>query len=69
MIYISAAHSFILDVDDELIKQHFTKAELQEIDDLHGLHVPSLSQEVIEYLNKFKDKVGYSYFVDMYSMY
>jgi len=56
-------------VDDELIKQHFTKPELQEIDDLHGPHVPSLSQEVIEYLNKFKDKVGYSYFVDMYSMY
>ncbi|CAG8630211.1 1400_t:CDS:2, partial [Paraglomus brasilianum] len=35
----------LLDVDDELIKQHFIKAELQEIDDLHGPHVPSLSQE------------------------
>ena len=45
-------------MDDELIKQHFIKAELQEIDDLHGPHVPSLSQEVIEYLNKFKDVNG-----------
>ena len=56
---ISAAHSFIIDVNDEMIKKHFSKIELQEIE-VPSPKVPDLSQDVIEYLNKFMNKVvGY----------
>ncbi|CAG8473017.1 8310_t:CDS:2, partial [Funneliformis caledonium] len=48
-----AIHSFIIDTEDEIIKQHFSKYELDEIDDAPIPEVPDLPQSVIEYLNKF----------------
>ncbi|KAG9296779.1 hypothetical protein G9A89_002176 [Geosiphon pyriformis] len=47
------AHSFIIDTDDEIIKQHFTELELEEIDNASVPEVPDLAQDIIEYLNKF----------------
>ncbi|CAG8649133.1 13499_t:CDS:10, partial [Racocetra persica] len=49
-------HSFIVDVDDELMKQHFSEAELLEIENEHAPEVPQLSQDIINYLLKFYDK-------------
>ncbi|RIA96714.1 hypothetical protein C1645_358445 [Glomus cerebriforme] len=51
-----ASHSFIVDVDDEAIKQHFNEDECLEIYDASGPEVPQLSQEIIEYLARFTDK-------------
>ncbi|CAG8544441.1 11597_t:CDS:2 [Ambispora leptoticha] len=52
-----AVHSFILDVDDGIINQHFNEAELDEIDYAPGPQVPELSEEITGFLNKFVDKV------------
>ncbi|CAG8625303.1 6697_t:CDS:2, partial [Paraglomus occultum] len=51
-----AVHSFILDVEDEIIRQHFSKAELDEIDCVPGPQLPELSEEITGFLNKFADK-------------
>lgn len=50
-------HSFIIDVNDEIIKNHFSEDELQEIEDFPSPEVPDISPDVIDYLKKFKDKV------------
>src|SRR5437899_1097373 len=39
-------HSFILDIEDELIVEHFTEKEIEEIDSTPILVVPELSKEV-----------------------
>ncbi|RIA92110.1 hypothetical protein C1645_821191 [Glomus cerebriforme] len=46
-----AVHSFILDVDDVIIRRHFNKAELDEIDYAPGPQEPELSDEIIEILH------------------
>ncbi|KAG9301062.1 hypothetical protein G9A89_015798 [Geosiphon pyriformis] len=43
--YEHAAHSFIIDVDDEAIKQHFNKGELDEIIHTHIPPVPQLAED------------------------
>ncbi|CAG8503810.1 17093_t:CDS:10, partial [Cetraspora pellucida] len=48
-----SVHSFIIDTEDEIIKQHFREYELEEIDNEHVPKAPDLSQDVIDYLNKF----------------
>lgn len=55
----SGAHSFIVDVDDELIKQHFSEAECLEMENVDVPAVPQLSQDIINYLIKFNGKVWY----------
>ncbi|RUP50459.1 hypothetical protein BC936DRAFT_139012 [Jimgerdemannia flammicorona] len=42
----SSVHSFIVDVDDEIIKRHFSKEELHEIDYTPSPQVPELSDEI-----------------------
>lgn len=56
-LFLSAVHSFILDIDDEVIRQHFSEVELNEIDSVSGPQVPELSSDVIDCLSKFIDKV------------
>ncbi|CAJ0644359.1 2103_t:CDS:10 [Entrophospora sp. SA101] len=53
-----AVHSFILDVDDGIIRLHFSKAELDEIDCAPGPQVPKLSEEITGFLNKFAGKTS-----------
>ena len=53
----SAVHSFILDVDDNVIRQHFSKEERDEIEFAPSPQVPEISDEIDEFLNKFIDKV------------
>ncbi|CAB4401376.1 unnamed protein product [Rhizophagus irregularis] len=53
-----AVHSFILDVEDELIMEHFTETELREIDNTSIPEVPELSNEIDEFLNKFLGKTN-----------
>ena len=48
---------FILDVNDEIIKRHFSKEECDEIDSASGPQVPDISDEINEFLIKFLDKV------------
>jgi len=57
LLFASAVHSFILDVEDELIVGHFTETELQEIDSTSIPEVPELSNEIDEFLGKFLGKV------------
>ncbi|CAI2188661.1 16925_t:CDS:2 [Funneliformis geosporum] len=42
----NTVHSFIMDVDDVIIRQHFIKTELDEIDDVSSLQIPKLSDEI-----------------------
>ncbi|CAI2192918.1 706_t:CDS:2, partial [Funneliformis geosporum] len=49
-------HSFIVDVDDVIIRQHFNMTELDEIDNAPGPQEPELSDEIVEFLNKFFHK-------------
>ncbi|PKC55462.1 hypothetical protein RhiirA1_117619 [Rhizophagus irregularis] len=51
-------HSFILDVDDKLIAEHFTEAELREIEDTPIPEVSELSDEIVNLLNKFVGKTN-----------
>ncbi|CAI2175886.1 19774_t:CDS:2 [Funneliformis geosporum] len=53
-----AIHSFILDVEDELIMEHFTQEELEEIDSIPIPEVPELSKEVDDFLRKFLGKIN-----------
>ena len=57
LLFPSAVHSFILDVEDELVMEHFTETELREIDNTSIPEVPELSNEIDEFLNKFLGKV------------
>ncbi|RIA84329.1 hypothetical protein C1645_832443 [Glomus cerebriforme] len=44
-------------MNDEVIKKHFSEIELQEIEEVPSPKIPDyLSQDVIEYLNKFINK-------------
>jgi len=52
-----AAHSFIVDVDDEAIKQHFSKTGLDEISCTPIPRIPELAEDVIDCFGKFIDKV------------
>jgi hypothetical protein len=56
-LFHSAIHSFILDVEDELIMEHFTEEELEEISSAPIPEVPELSDEVNDFLCKFLGKV------------
>ncbi|CAG8585714.1 22758_t:CDS:10, partial [Racocetra persica] len=49
------SHSFIIDVNYEVIKKHFNDVELQEIE-FPSPEVPDLSEDIIRYLNTFMDK-------------
>ncbi|CAG8699506.1 3960_t:CDS:2, partial [Acaulospora morrowiae] len=53
-----AVHSFIVDVDDETIRNHFNEAELDEIDCTLGPQVPELSDDITNCLDKFIDKTN-----------
>ncbi|RIA87204.1 hypothetical protein C1645_740297 [Glomus cerebriforme] len=53
-----AVHSFILDIEDELIVEHFTETELREIDNTSIPEVPELSNEIDGFLNKFLGKTN-----------
>ncbi|CAG8601250.1 1275_t:CDS:10, partial [Ambispora gerdemannii] len=50
------AHSFVVDVDGELIKQHFSEAECLEMANAGVPVAPQLSQDIIDYLSKFNGK-------------
>ena len=56
-LFHSAIHSFILDVEDELIMEHFTVEELEEIEGITIPEVPDISDEIDDYLGKFFGKV------------
>ena len=56
-LFLSAIHSFIIDVDDELISSHFNDTELEEIDCSAGPHVPNLPDQIAEFLYEFVGKV------------
>ncbi|CAG8832454.1 25690_t:CDS:10, partial [Gigaspora margarita] len=51
-----AIHSFIIDIDDELISSHFNDTELDEIDCAAGPHVPDLPDQIAEFLYEFVGK-------------
>ncbi|PKK61452.1 hypothetical protein RhiirC2_856244 [Rhizophagus irregularis] len=51
-----AVHSFIVDVNDVIIKQHFSKTELDEIDNAPGSQIPELLDKIVEFLSKFNYK-------------
>ncbi|RIA84418.1 hypothetical protein C1645_832291 [Glomus cerebriforme] len=51
-----AIHSFILDVDNKLIAEHFTEAELHEIEDTFIPEISELSDKINNLLNKFIDE-------------
>nr|CAG8474573.1 11599_t:CDS:2 [Entrophospora candida] len=51
--YENAVHSFIIDVDDEIVKKHFNEEELSSIP---APMIHNLSDDIIEYLKKFVDK-------------
>ncbi|PKC63057.1 hypothetical protein RhiirA1_397151 [Rhizophagus irregularis] len=53
-----AVHSFILDIDDELVADCFTKTELREIELTPIPEVPELSDEVNNFLGKFIGKTN-----------
>ncbi|CAG8560514.1 6505_t:CDS:2, partial [Ambispora leptoticha] len=53
-----AIHSFILDVEDELIMEHFTVKELEEIESATIPEVPELSNEIDDFLGKFLGKTN-----------
>lgn len=53
-----AVHSFILDIDDELVADCFTETELREIKFTPIPEVPELSDEVNDFLNKFIGKTN-----------
>ncbi|PKY42470.1 hypothetical protein RhiirA4_456293 [Rhizophagus irregularis] len=52
----SCCSFFHCDVNDVIIKQHFSKTELDEIDDASGLQIPELLDEIAEFLSKFDYK-------------
>ncbi|RIB09309.1 hypothetical protein C2G38_2146622 [Gigaspora rosea] len=51
-----AIHSFIIDIDDELVSSHFNDTELDEIDCAAGPHVPDLPDQIAEFLYEFVGK-------------
>ncbi|RIA86827.1 hypothetical protein C1645_828657 [Glomus cerebriforme] len=51
-----AVHSFILDVDDEIIRHHFSEVELNEIDSVPSPQAPELSDDITDCLTKFAGK-------------
>ncbi|RGB37265.1 hypothetical protein C1646_57421 [Rhizophagus diaphanus] len=53
-----AIHSFILDVEDGSIVEHFTETELREINRTSIPEVPELSDEIDEFLRKFLGKTN-----------
>ncbi|CAG8541030.1 12439_t:CDS:10 [Ambispora gerdemannii] len=53
-----AIHSFILDIEDELIMEHFTVKELEEIESATIPEVPELSNEIDDFLGKFLGKTN-----------
>ncbi|CAB5396375.1 unnamed protein product [Rhizophagus irregularis] len=53
-----AIHSFILDVEDELIMEHFTEEELKEIEGTTIPKIPDLSDEIDDFLGKFLGKTN-----------
>jgi hypothetical protein len=57
VLFPSAVHSFILDIDDELVADCFTETELREIELTPIPEVPELSDEVNDFLDKFTGKV------------
>ncbi|RUP48517.1 hypothetical protein BC936DRAFT_144460, partial [Jimgerdemannia flammicorona] len=57
VLLFSSVHSFIVDVDDEIIKRHFSE-ELHEIDYTPSPQVPELSDEITAYLGKFINKIN-----------
>ncbi|CAB4489140.1 hypothetical protein RhiirA1_535817 [Rhizophagus irregularis] len=59
-LFLNAVHSFIVDVDDVIIKQHFSKTELDEIDDAPSSQIPELLDEIVEFLSKFDYKTKLS---------
>ncbi|CAG8691326.1 964_t:CDS:2, partial [Ambispora leptoticha] len=53
-----AIHSFILDIDDEVVMNHFSKEEMEEIDQTPGPVIPELAENVTDCLCKFVDKTN-----------
>jgi len=53
-----AIHSFMIDVDDELISSHFNDTELEEIDCSAGPHIPDLPDQIAEFLYEFVGKTS-----------
>ncbi|CAG8846108.1 31399_t:CDS:2, partial [Gigaspora margarita] len=51
-----AIYSFILDIEDNLIMEHFTKEELEEIEDTTIPEVPDLLDKIDDFLDKFLGK-------------
>ncbi|CAG8463353.1 12236_t:CDS:2 [Acaulospora colombiana] len=58
LVFEHAIHSFILDVEDELIMEHFTEKELEEIEGTTIPVVPDISDEIDNFLSKFLGKTN-----------
>ncbi|CAG8641218.1 10639_t:CDS:2, partial [Ambispora gerdemannii] len=56
--YEHAIHSFILDTEDEVVMNHFSKEEMEEIDQTPGPVIPELAENVTDCLSKFVDKTN-----------
>ncbi|CAG8700024.1 34446_t:CDS:2, partial [Racocetra persica] len=56
--YEHAAHSFILDLEDETILNHFSYEEILEIEHVPGPLIPELDEKIIECLSKFVGKTN-----------
>nr|CAG8653771.1 11414_t:CDS:2 [Entrophospora candida] len=54
----NAIHSFILDIDDDLIINHFTNEELKELESVNIPDIPDIPEEIITCLEKFLNKTN-----------
>lgn len=55
--YEHLCHSWILDPEDKSYVQHkiFSEKQLKEIKETKPVHIPEISDELVDYLNKFND--------------
>ncbi|RUP46190.1 hypothetical protein BC936DRAFT_147238 [Jimgerdemannia flammicorona] len=56
-IISSGTHSFILDTEDDNVRNHFNDKDFQEITAAPQPSVPQLSEDVAEYLSRFSTKM------------
>ncbi|RUS32801.1 hypothetical protein BC938DRAFT_474232 [Jimgerdemannia flammicorona] len=56
-IISSGTHSFILDTEDDNVRNHFNDKDFQEITTAPQPSVPQLSEDVAEYLSRFSTKM------------
>ncbi|RGB37151.1 hypothetical protein C1646_61668 [Rhizophagus diaphanus] len=65
MTIVSLVHSFTIDVDDPMLKEVFSPAELEEMDMTNTKEDPELSADLYSHLAKYYDKVGEKHAVNV----